>query len=93
MGWFYYLSDNLVFPIDVVIRFALRGNQSELKPAQIVDLDPKSEQGSSLRLGISEPGSHRVQYISPTDIASMDTTPENTEIINDWLYWHDHEML
>ncbi len=93
MGWYYYLSDNLAFPIDIVVRFALKGGKTELKPAQIVDIDPKSEQGSAIRLGVTEPPSERVQYISPADIASMDTTPENAEIINDWLYWHDHEML
>ena len=93
MGWYYYMSDNLAFPIDVVVRLALKGGKTELKPAQIVALDPKSEQSNPIRLGISEPGSERVQYISPVDIASMDTSPENAEIINDWLYWHNHEML
>lgn len=92
MGWYYYMTDNLAFPIDVVVQFALRGGKTERKPAQIVDIDPKSEHGSTIRLGITEPGSERVQYISPADIVSMDTSPENAEIINDWLYWHNHEM-
>lgn len=93
MGWYYYMADNLEFPIAATVRFALRGGKSEVKPAQIVDVDPKAERGSAIRVGITEMGSERVQYISLEDIASIDTTPENAEIINDWLYWHDHEML
>ena len=93
MGWYYYMADNLEFPIEATVRFALKGGQSEVKPAQIVDVDSKSERGSAIRLGIVEPGNERVQYISPEDIVRLDTTPENLEIINDWLYWHDFELL
>ncbi len=93
MSWYYYMTDNLEFPVDVTVRFRLRGGATEIKPAQIVEIDPKSEQGNPIRLGITEPGNARVQYISPEDLASADTTPENLEILNDWLYWHNFELL
>ncbi len=93
MSWYYHLADELEFPITATVRFALKGGNAEVKPAQIVGVDPKSEQGRSLRLSIVEGGSQRVQYISPEDVVSMDTTPGNLLIINDWLYWHNHEML
>ena len=91
MSWYYYMTDNLEFPVDVTVRF--RGGATEIKPAQIVGIDPKSEQGSPIRLGITEPGNARVQYIGPEDLASAETTPENLEILNDWLYWHNFELL
>ena len=93
MGWYYYMADNLEFPITATVRFALKGGKTEIKPAQIVDIDPKSERGNAIRLGITEGDSQRVQYVSPEDLASIDTSDENTEIINDWLYWHNCEML
>ena len=93
MGWYYYMTDNLKFPINVTVRFRLKGGTTEIKPAQIVDIDPKSERGSAIRLGIAELGSARVQYISPEELTSADTTPENLEILNDWLYWHNFELL
>ncbi|MEQ1744622.1 MAG: calcium-binding protein [Saprospiraceae bacterium] len=44
MGWYYYMAENLVFPIDVTVRFRLRGGATEMKPARIMEIDPKSEQ-------------------------------------------------
>ena len=93
MGWYYYMAEGLEFPIDVTVRFTLKNGKTEAKPAQIVHIDPKSERGNPIRLGITEPGSERMQYISPEELASADTTPENLEILNDWLYWHDFELL
>lgn len=56
MSWYYYLSDNLAFPIEATVRFALKGGKTELKPAQIVDIDPKSEHDSAIHLSITKPG-------------------------------------
>lgn len=44
---------------------------------------------------------HRIVYevivdaydISPEDIVNVKTTEENLEILNDWLYWHNFELL
>jgi len=44
-------------------------------------------------LGTSEKGSERIQYVIPDDIVRIDTSPENLEIINDWLYWHNFDLL
>ena len=93
MGWYYYMAEGLNFPIDVTVRFSLKHGKTEMKSAQIVNIDPKSEQVNPMRLGIMEPGSKRIQHISPEDLASADTTPENLEILNDWLYWHSFDLL
>ncbi len=93
MSWYYYMTENLEFPIDVTVRFRLKSGTTEVKPAQIVEIDPKSEQGNPIRFGITEPGSERVQFIGPEEVASANTMPENLEIINDWLYWHNFELL
>ena len=93
MGWYYYLAENLVFPIPATARLPLRGGKSETKSVQIVEVDPKSEAGGRIRLGVVEPGNERIQYVSPEAIVSLDTSPENREIVNDWLYWHDFELL
>lgn len=93
MGWFYYLHDGLNFPIDAVANLPLRGGQSEQKKVQIVEVDPKAEEGKSMKLGVTEEGSNRVSYISPEHLVSIDTSEENRQIINDWLYWHDYDLL
>lgn len=93
MGWYYYLAENLRFPTPATARLTLRGGKSETKPVQIVEVDPKSEEAPPVRLGIAEKGSGRVQYLSPEEIVRLDTSPDNLKIINDWLYWHDFELL
>lgn len=93
MGWFYYFQDNLEFPIKATVKFRLRGGGGEIKKVKIVEVDPKSENGRALRLGIVEGKSERIQYISPEEIASLDTSDENLQIINDWLYWHNFDLL
>ncbi len=52
-----------------------------------------SEEGGRIRLGIVEQGNERVQYVSPEAIVSVATSPENLDIINDWLYWPNFELL
>ena len=93
MGWYYYMTDNLTLPIAAKVRFPMKGGQTEVRPAQIVEVDPKTEQGGVVRLGVTEGDSQRVQHISPEYLVSMATTPENAQVINDWLYWHNHPML
>lgn len=88
MGWYYYMAENLVFPIKAKANLPLRGGKIEQKAVEIVEIDPK---GRAIRLGITEGTSQRVQYISPEMLESIDTSDENLEILNDWLYWHDHK--
>jgi hypothetical protein len=71
----------------------LRGGKIEEKAVKIVEIDPESETSLTLRLGITEGKSDRVQYISPEDIVSIQTTEENLEVLNDWLYWSGHPLL
>lgn len=93
MGWYYYMAEGLIFPIQAVANLALRGGKTEQKEVQIVSVDPKSEEGNAVRLGITEGDSERVQYISPERFVSIQTNEANLDIINDWLYWHDFELL
>ncbi len=93
MGWYYYFADNLKFPIKAKVDMPLPGGKSELKEVNIVEVDPKSEEGQAIRLGVTEDKRERVQYISPEHIVSMKTRKGNLEILNDWLYWHNHKLL
>lgn len=87
------MADNLESPIEATVRLPLRGGKAEEKKVQIVEVDPRSETGKAIRLGVTEEDSERVSYISTDDIVRLETTPENLEIINDWLYWHDFDLL
>jgi hypothetical protein len=93
MSWYYYFADNMEFPFQATARLALRGGKSEEKKVQIVEVDKRSEEERPIKLGIVESGSQRVQFISPEDIVSAKTSEENLQILNDWLYWHDHNLL
>jgi Calcium binding len=93
MSWYYYMEENLAFPMKAKVKLRLRGGKKEEKAVKIVEIDPESETSLTLRLGMTEGKSDRVQYISPEDIVSIQTTEENLEILNDWLYWHEHPLL
>jgi hypothetical protein len=93
MGWFIYMNDGLTFPIKATVQLPVRGGNKETIQVELVEVDPKSEDGYPIKIGIVEPNSKRVQYISPEHIKSINTTPENLEIINDWLYWNDYDLL
>ena len=93
MSWYYYMAENLAFPIKAKVKLRLRGGKTEEKAVKIVEIDPKSETSLTLRLGITEGKSDRVQYISPADIVSIQTAEANLEVLNDWLYWNGHPLL
>jgi hypothetical protein len=93
MGWFYYMHDGLSFPIDAVVNLPLRGGKTEQKKVQIVEIDPASEDENPIRVGIVEADSQRIVHISPENLVSIDTNEDNRQIINDWLYWHDFDLL
>ena len=92
-NWFYYLQDNLVFPVNVTVQLSLRGGKKETIQAQIVEIDHNFTKTDALKVGIVEHNSKRVQFISPSQITAFNTSIENKDIINDWLYWHDFDLL
>jgi hypothetical protein len=87
------MAENLAFQMKAKVNLRLRGGKTEEKAVKIVEMGHESETSLTLRLGITEGKSDRVQYISPEDIVSIQTTEENLEILNDWLYWHNHPLL
>lgn len=93
MAWFYYFADGLEFPFEATANLKIRGGQTEEKTVQVVEIDSRSEQGRSLKIGIVEAGSERVQFISPADLVAANTTAENLQILNDWRYNENMELL
>ena len=93
MSWYYYMEENMEFPMQAKVKLRLRGGKTEEKAVKIVEIDPESETSLTLRLGITEGKSDRVQYISPEDIVSIQTSEGNLEVLNDWLYWNSHPLL
>jgi Calcium binding len=93
-GWYYYFAENLDFPFAAQANLKLRGGKMEQKKVKIVEVETDDITNSEkLRLGVMEEGSDRVQFISPQHLISIDTTTENSQIINDWLYWHDFNLI
>jgi hypothetical protein len=93
MGWYYYMNDTLQFPVKADVRLQVKGGGTEIIAVEIVEIDPKSETGQAVRLGVVEAGSKRVQYVSPEAIVRLNTSAGNKEVINDWLYWHDFDLV
>lgn len=50
------MGTNLKFPFDVTIRLRSQGGATEEKPARVVEIDPKSESGKAIHLGVVEQG-------------------------------------
>lgn len=61
MSWYYYMADNLEFPMKAKVKLRLHGGKTEEKTVKIVEVGPKSETSLTLRLGITEGKSDRVQ--------------------------------
>ena len=54
MSWYYYMADNLEFPIKAKAQLRLRGGKTEEKAVKIVEVDPESETSLTLRLGMTD---------------------------------------
>jgi hypothetical protein len=93
MGWYFYMLEGLNFPFKGIAYIPISGGKMGQKKVKISGLDPKSAQGQPVKIGVVENGSRVVNYISPENIARLEAEDENLEIINDWLYWHDFELL
>jgi hypothetical protein len=93
MSWFYYMQDNLDLPFKAVVRLSTKQKVVENITVDVVELDPRAEQGKALRFGIVEKGSNRIQYIYPNEIVKVISSEENLEIINDWLFWSNYNLL
>ncbi len=93
MGWFYYMYDGLAFPIMGQANMPISGGKTALKKIKIVGIDPKAENGSKIRIGVIVNGTRELIHISPEYLDRIETSDENLDIINDWLYWHDFDLL
>ena len=92
-GWYYYFSENLDLPIQAQANLKLRGGKMEQKIVKIVDVESEFSVSEYLRIGITEEGSDRIQFISPEQLVSVTTSDENRQIMNDWLYWHEFNLI
>ncbi len=93
-GWYYYMDDALSFPMKGLANIPISGGKTAQKKVKIVGLDPQSEAGQHpMRIGVVENGGRQVTYISPEYIIRIEEADENIEILNDWLYWHNFELL
>jgi AAA+ ATPase superfamily predicted ATPase len=93
MGWYYYMYDALSFPMKAIANIPTASGKTVQKKVKIVKIDPDSEKGRPFRIGVMENGGRVISYISPEYLIRIEESPENVEIINDWLYWHDFELL
>lgn len=91
VAWYYYFAENLDFPISAIARLKKRGGSAEDIEVRIVDV--VSEADRDIKLGYVLTMKGLVHSIDPKDLVSVDTSEENLEILNDWLYWKRAELL
>lgn len=92
-GWYHHWAATLQFPMAAALRSSLSDAPLDVHTVQVVGIDPQSEHGQALRLGITDSKNPRVRYIRPEELASVSTSPECLQAINDWLYWHNYDLL
>jgi hypothetical protein len=92
-GWYYYMHDGMSFPMKGLANIPTSGGKTAQKKVKIVGLDSKSETGQPMRIGVIENGGRQTVYISPEYILRIEEADNSVEIINDWLYWHNFELL
>jgi hypothetical protein len=93
MGWYYYVDDGLAFPLKGLANIPTTSGKTVQKKVKIVKIDPDSGKGKPLRIGVVENGGRVISFISPEYLIRIEESPESTDIINDWLYWHNFELL
>jgi Calcium binding/KTSC domain len=92
-AWFVYLNDEVTFPFLAVVRLPQKGGQTIEKTMEVVCMDTDAHDSRSLRICIAEPEEDDVQMVSLSALVKVDTTPENLQVLNDWLYWHDYDLI
>ncbi len=92
ISWQIYFADNLEFPIKAVANLRKQGGIEEQKAVKIVEM-ASTEGDNDILLEVCEIGSKRIQAISPKKLVSVNTTEENLEVINDWLYYNNCSLL
>ena len=91
MGWYYYYAENLAFPVAAVAKLKKREGKYEKVEVQLVEVS--SEADKELMFGLVLTMKGYVFPISLKDIVSVDTSEENREMLNDWLFWSDLPLL
>ena len=91
MSWFYYFNDYLTFPISAVAKLKRRNGKYENAEIQIVEIASDTEQ--ELMFGFVLTMKGYVFPISLKDIVRVETSEENLEMLNDWLYWKGLKLL
>lgn len=90
MGWYYYFTDNLEFPIKAKVNLNTRKGQS-LKDVEIVEVS--SLENREIELGVVFDDMDLIIPISIDQIKEVNTTKENLQVLNDLLYWKDEVLL
>jgi hypothetical protein len=93
MGWYFYMYDALTFPMKGLANIPTTGGKTVQKKVKIVKIDVESEKGKPMRIGVMENGGRQITYISLEYIIRIEESDDNIDIINDWLYWHNFDLL
>ncbi len=91
VAWYYYFAENLEFPISAIALLKKRGGSKEKVEVSLVDV--VSEADKDIKLGYVLTLQGIVHSIDLKDLMSVNTTEENLQILNDWLYWKRKELL
>ncbi len=92
-GWYYYMYDGLSFPMKGLANIPTSGNKTAQKKVKIVKIDPDSEKGNIFKVGVMESTGRQITFISLDYLIRIEESDDNVELINDWLYWHNFELL
>ncbi len=91
MSWYYYFTDNLEFPFNAVAHLKKRNGRKENVDIEVIEVASNTDEPLKLGFVLTKQGF--IFPIAVEDLFSVDTTEENLEILNDWLYWNRKELL
>lgn len=90
-GWYQYFAENLEFPINAVAKLKRRNGEWEEEEIQLIEV--ASEPDKDLTFGFIITMKGYVFSISLTQIVSVDTSAENLEMLNNWLFWKELPLI
>ncbi len=91
MSWYYYFADHLEFPFNAVAHLKKRNGRKENVDIEVIEVASNTDEPLKFGFVLTKQGF--VFPIAVEDLFSVDTTEENLEVLNDWLYWKQRDLL
>lgn len=91
MGWYSYLEDNLKFPFQVYVKTEFRNGNKGMCLTDVVKII--SAEAEEILFGGFYSTCEAMVRFRISDIDKVIENNENREVLNNWFFWKDKNLL